>query len=128
MAGGGDAMTRLKTIGLWLLQALLAFVMFMSGIEKFTAPAWERMFRVWGYPDHFYLVIGAIEAIAGLGLLVPKVATASASTLVIVMCGAAYTQITARAGRNGVGEIVLATLLAIVAYARWKDAWRGRTA
>ena len=56
---------KLKIVGLWTLSALMAFVMVASGIQKFTSPAWERMFRVWGYPDHFYAVIGVIEAAAG---------------------------------------------------------------
>jgi hypothetical protein len=54
-----------KTIGLWILQALMALVMVGPGVQKFTSPVWQRMFRVWGYPEHFYAVIGAIEVIAG---------------------------------------------------------------
>ena len=55
-------MTRLKTIGIWLLQAVTAFAMVAAGSQKFTSAAvWERMFHKWGYPDHFYLVIGAVE-------------------------------------------------------------------
>ena len=60
-----------KTIGLWVLQSLMALAMVGPGVEKFTSPIWQRMFRVWGYPEHFYLVIGAIEVVAGIGLLVP---------------------------------------------------------
>ena len=56
-------MTRLKTIGLWILQALLAIVMIGPGMQKFTSPAWQRMFRVWGYPEHFYLFVGAVEVV-----------------------------------------------------------------
>jgi uncharacterized membrane protein YphA (DoxX/SURF4 family) len=60
-----------KTIGLWVLQALMALAMVGPGVQKFTSPVWQRMFRVWGYPDHFYAVIGVIEVVADLGLLVP---------------------------------------------------------
>lgn len=46
-----DAMTRLKTIGIWLLQAVTAFAMVAAGSQKFTSAAvWERMFHKWGYP------------------------------------------------------------------------------
>ena len=91
-------MTRLKTVGIWLLQILTAFLMVAAGSQKFTsAPVWERMFRTWGYPDHFYLVIGAVEVVAGIGLLVPKIASVSALTLVVVMFSAAITQICAAA-------------------------------
>src|SRR5688572_26570279 len=102
-------MARLKTIGLWIITLFLAVIMVGPGAQKFTSPMWERMFRVWGYPDHFYLVIGAIEVACGLGLLVPRLASASAIVLAVVMAGAAATQITV-GGRNGVGELVFMTL------------------
>ena len=56
-------MKYLKTGGKWLLQVLLAVVMVGPGSQKFTSPTWERMFRTWGYPDGFYLVIGAVEVV-----------------------------------------------------------------
>lgn len=111
-------MARLRTIGLWIITLLLALVMVGPGSQKFTSPTWERMFRTWGYPDGFYLVIGAIEVVCGLGLLVPRLASANAIVLAVVMVGAAVTQITV-GGRNGVGELVFASLACIIAYARW---------
>ena len=110
-------MRRIKLIGLWVLSALMALVMVGPGLQKFTSPVWQRMFRAWGYPEHFYLVIGAIEVAAGLGLLIPKLATPSAAVLVVVMIGAAITQITV-GGRSGVGELIFAGLLLLIAYAR----------
>jgi len=113
-------MTILKTGSKWILQLLLAILMVGPGSQKFTSPVWERMFRVWGYPDGFYLVIGAVEVIAGIGLLIPRVASASAIILATVMAGAAATQIT-RGGRNGVGELVFMSLLLVIAVVRWRD-------
>lgn len=118
-------MKHLKTGGSWLLQVLLAIVMVGPGSQKFTSPVWERMFRSWGYPDGFYLVIGAVEVVAGIGLLIPRVASASAITLAIVMAGAAATQIL-RGGRNGAGEIVFMSLLIVMAVVRWRDRIRLR--
>jgi putative oxidoreductase len=111
-------MRHVKRIAIWLLQVLLAAAMTGSGMDKFTSPAWERMFRRWGYPDHFYLVVGAVEVVAGLALLVPRTASAGAIVLVPVMIAAAITQI-ARGGRNGVGELVFAAVLTLIAWARW---------
>jgi uncharacterized membrane protein YphA (DoxX/SURF4 family) len=116
-------MTYLATAGKWLLAVLLAVVMVGPGIQKFRSPVWERMFRAWGYPDGFYLVIGAIEIIAGIGLLIPKLASASALVLAIVMAGATATQLL-RGGRNGVGEIVFMLLLLGLAALRWPDRLR----
>lgn len=116
-------MKYLKVGGTWMLTLLLAVVMVGPGSQKFTGPTWERMFRTWGYPDGFYLVIGAIEVVGGIGLLVPRLASYCAITLSIVMLGASATQVL-RGGRNGVGEIVFALLLAAIAWIRWRDRWR----
>ena len=116
-------MRYLATGGKWLLAVLLAVLMVGPGSQKFTGPVWARMFRAWGYPDGFHLVIGAIEVIAGIGLLFPKVASASALLLAIVMAGAAATQVL-RGGRNGVGEIVFMLLLLGLAALRWRDRLR----
>lgn len=119
-------MKYLKIGGTWILTLLLAVVMVGPGSQKFTSPTWERMFRTWGYPDGFYLVIGAVEVIGGLALLIPRLASYAAIVLSIVMIGAAATQVTV-GGRDGVGEIVFATLLAAIAWIRWCDRWRPKT-
>ena len=106
----------IKTVALWALQALMALVMVGPGVQKFTGATWQRMFRVWGYPEHFYLVIGAIEVVAGLGLLVPRVATPSALLLMCVMAGAVITRLLN--GSHPTGDLVFLTLLGIIAYAR----------
>ena len=109
-------MRKLKIGGVWLLQMLMAVAMTGSGIQKFTNPAWERMFRVWGYPDNFYLVIGVVETVCGLALLVPRLASPAALALMIVMVGATITRMTN--GGSGVGEFVFFSALGIVAFAR----------
>jgi uncharacterized membrane protein YphA (DoxX/SURF4 family) len=116
-------MKYLKIGGTWILTILLAVLMAGPGSQKFTGNVWERMFRQWGYPDGFYLVIGAVEVMGGLALLIPRVASYSAIVLAIVMVGAAATQVM-RGGRNGVGELVFATLLAAIAMIRWRDRLR----
>ena len=116
-------MKYLKIGGTWILTLLLAVLMAGPGSQKFTSPTWERMFRTWGYPDGFYLVIGAVEVIGGIALLIPRVASYSAIMLAVVMIGAAATQIL-RGGRNGVGEIVFASLLCALAAIRWRDRLR----
>ena len=109
-------MRKLKIAGVWLLQSLMAVAMTGSGVQKFTSPAWERMFRVWGYPDHFYAVIGIVETVCGLALLVPKLATPAALALMVVMLGAAITRLT-HVG-SGVGELVFFSVLGVIAFAR----------
>src|SRR5215207_7776659 len=118
-------MNYLKIGGTWILTILLAVLMVGPGSQKFTSGVWERMFRQWGYPDGFYLVIGAIEVAGGLALLIPRLASYAAILLSIVMLGASATQVL-RGGRNGVGEVVFAALLALLAFIRWNHRWRRR--
>ena len=121
-------MKYLKIGGTWILTILLAVLMVGPGSQKFMGPTWERMFRAWGYPDGFYLVIGAVEVVAGIGLLIPRVASYCAIVLAIVMVGASATHIV-HGDRNGVGELVFAALLALIAVIRWRHRLRlGRSA
>lgn len=110
-------MKRVGIVMLWTVTLLAAAAMAGSGVQKFTGPAWQRMFRVWGYPEHFYLVIGSIEVVAGAGLLVPRLASACAIVLMAVMTGAAATRLLH--GQVPTGDCVLLVLLGIVAYRRW---------
>ena len=112
-------MKYLKIGGTWILTILLAVLMVGPGSQKFMGPTWERMFRAWGYPDGFYLVIGAVEVVAGIGLLIPRVASYCAMVLAIVMVGASATHVV-HGDRNGAGELVFAALLALIAMIRWR--------
>lgn len=116
-------MKYLKIGGTWILTLLLAVLMAGPGSQKFTGTTWQRMFREWGYPEGFYLVIGAVEVIGGIALLIPRVASYSAIMLSIVMVGAAATHVIA-ADRNPTGELVFASLLGVIAWIRWRDRLR----
>ena len=113
-------MTYMKTGGKWLLQVLMTVAMTGAGLAKFTAPAWQRMFRQWGYPEGFYLVIGVVETAGGIALLIPGTASYSAIVLAVVMVAASATRIRG-SGESGVGEIVFALVLTAIAVLRWRD-------
>jgi hypothetical protein len=38
-----------------------------------SRPQWIEMFRNWGFPDKFYLVIGALELVGAIGLVIPRI-------------------------------------------------------
>ena len=48
--------------------------------------------RALGYPDHFYLIVGAVEVAAGLALLVPQLASPASLVLIVIMIGAGATR------------------------------------
>jgi len=116
-------MYKAARIGLWICQALLALLFVFAGSAKFTGPLWERMFARWGYPDHFYLVIGAVEVAAGLALLVPRLAASAAAILIVVMIGAGATHVLHNEQRRLPEIAVLIVMLGLVAYGRRADAY-----
>ena len=77
----------LGTVVLWLLQILMAVAFVVIGVAKFADPSWARSFARWGYPDGFYMVIGALEAAGGLALLVPRLTSYVAALLGVISCG-----------------------------------------
>ena len=110
-------MRRLATIGKWLFQVFLGAIFVMIGVAKFLEPAWALKFERWGYPPGFHLVIGTLEALGGIGLLIPPLTSYAALGLIVIMIGASLTHFvhgeTARV-MAPVPHIVLLTLLAFV--------------
>jgi uncharacterized membrane protein YphA (DoxX/SURF4 family) len=99
----------------------------LAGGSKFRGPAWQRMFARWGYPDHFYLVIGVIEVIAALALLVPRTAAPAALALIVVMIGAGLTHILHDEAHRLPQIAVMSAMLIAVAYGRWRESiWNKR--
>jgi uncharacterized membrane protein YphA (DoxX/SURF4 family) len=119
-------MQRFVGIGLWVCQAALALMFVFAGIAKFTSPMWPRMFARWGYPDHFYLVIGTVEVAAALALLVPRLAAPASLVLLVVMSGAGLTHLVHDELRRLQEIFVISAVLGIVAYGRWKEAMWGQ--
>lgn len=114
---------------LWVIQAILAAVFFGQGILKFVQPATlpETVSWVYDVTGPLAMVLGVAElaAVAGLILpgltgIAPRLTSAAAAGLVLVMIGA----IAFHAGRGEsqqiVMNVVLLGLAAAVAYGRWR--------
>jgi uncharacterized membrane protein YphA (DoxX/SURF4 family) len=121
-------MHKVARVGLWVCQAALALLFVFAGSAKFTSPMWERMFARWGYPDQFYLVIGAVEVAAGLALLIPRLAASAAAVLIIVMIGAGVTHVLHDELRRLPEIAVMLVMLGLVAYGRRADVYRRKAA
>ena len=84
--------TKIKNIFLWILQVLIALGVAGPCYAKLTAsPDMVWAFKQWGYPDHFYMVIGVLELLAIIGILIPRVAPYATSVLIVILCSAAVT-------------------------------------
>ena len=111
-------MNRYKAICGWILRVLLAVFFALQGIVKLRgSTGWERHFRAWGYPDHFYLVVGAIELLAAILLLIPRFASWGALILLAVMIAATATLVIHH--EHGLlVPVVPGILLALILYLR----------
>jgi len=88
----------LKHVISWILQALLALLFAVQGFVKIMGSSnWVTRFNRWGYPHHFYLVVGAAELVGAAMLLVPKTVKFGVLLLSMVMIGAAGTHLVSRA-------------------------------
>jgi uncharacterized membrane protein len=119
---------RLGLVGLWLLQILLALAFTVIGVAKFGDASWARNFARWGYPDGFYMVIGALEVLGGLSLLVPRVASYGAGLLGIIMIGASATHFVHGEMDRVVPPLMYLAVVAVVGAARRRAAIRLRFA
>ena len=109
-----------RTIAVWVVSALLAALYVFAGVSKLSgAPEAVEGFARAGYPGWFRLLIGVIEVIAGVGLLIPRVAFYAAGVLGVVMIGAINTIVWS----GDLGPVVMVpiaclALLGVVAFLR----------
>jgi uncharacterized membrane protein YphA (DoxX/SURF4 family) len=90
----------------------------IQGIAKLTSSTnWVTRFRAWGYPDHFYFVIGAVEVVGAMMLLVPKLAGFGGIILICVMIGATATHVL-NDEPQVLSAVMIMALLMIVTYMR----------
>ncbi len=116
----------LGVVVLWLLQILIAVAFVLIGVGKFADPSWARNFDRWGYPDGFYMVIGALEAVGGLALLVPRLTSYTAAMLGIIMIGASLTHWLHGEMARVTPPLMYLAVLVIVGIGRWRSAVRFR--
>ena len=113
---------RLRTIGAWLLQIVLAAAFVSIGLGKFGDPSWARAFVRWGYPPGSHLVIGALECLGGVLMLLPRFASYAAVFVAMIMVGAIATH--AMAGQPWTRPLPHLSVLLLLAAVRWRDRWR----
>jgi len=112
------------TVLLWTLQVLAAAGFIAIGLAKFGSPAWASKFARWGYPDGFYMVIGALELIGGVLLLIPRLTSYAAALLGAIMVGAAATLLLHSETAGLSAPLAWLGMLIVLGAARRRRAWR----
>ena len=111
--------SKAKTITSWVLQVLLGLLFLVASLGKLGGgPEVVEMFRNWGFPDKFYLLIGVLELAGGIGLLIPRTAGYAAAGLFAVMIGAAGTHLVNGEGLDVLRPIVFMLPLAGIVFLR----------
>lgn len=116
--------TRWQNVTCWILQVLLALLFLLQAVLKLTnSPNWVSRFRHWGYPEHFYLLVGVLELAGAVALLVPRAVVGGALVLLAVMLAAALTHVIHHEPQV-ITTLVISTLLVFVVYVRRSPAAR----
>ena len=115
---------RIRTIVLWVLQVLLAFMFAGGGWLKISgAPVMVDMFATIGAGQWFRVMVGALEMAGAIGLLIPPLAGLAALGLTGLLVGAIATNLFILHIDSSVA-IVLLLLSALIAWGRWSQTKR----
>jgi putative oxidoreductase len=112
------------SVALWIVNILAAAAFIAIGLAKFGLPEWAIKFERWGYPDGFYMVIGALEVAGGALLLVPRMASYAAALLGAILIGAAATHALHDETTRVAAPLMWLAVMALIGIARRRRAWR----
>jgi uncharacterized membrane protein YphA (DoxX/SURF4 family) len=129
----GTEMTRTSaprpfvSIGLWLVQVLLAAVFLAHGWLLLAPPAEVAALMYAQFPRAFWLFLGVAEVLAAVGLILPGVTRIlpwltvwACSGLMIVMVSATVLHLVRSEWSSALTTAILLVLVMVVAYGRWQ--------
>jgi DoxX-like family len=127
-SAGVEVSPRRSTLNivLWVVQVLLALLFLWAGGIKLVLPL-EKLAGPVALPGLFLRFIGVVEALGGIGLILPGLlrirpilTSWAAAGLVVIMIGAAGITLVGGGGGMAVIPLAVGLLAAFVAYGRWR--------
>lgn len=104
----------------WVFQILMGVLYLIACSGKVTSQQEViENFYNWGYPNGFYLIIGALELLGGVMLFYPKTAGYASIILIAVMVGATLTHIVHQEGLIVLKPLAYMVGLMVVFYIRF---------
>ncbi|MEJ8281552.1 DoxX family protein [Pseudonocardia spirodelae] len=117
----GTSARRARTIGLWVLQVLLAAVFVMAALPKINAdPVAVAGFELLGLGVTGMVVVGWLELAGAVALLVPRLCGPAAVCQVALMVGATATTVVLMPAMVAFPALTLVAVC-VVAWARRHD-------
>ena len=109
--------TRAAHVGVWTVRVLLSAQFVVGGVLSLSAsPAMVAMFEDIGAGQGLRLLVGACEVAGAVGLVISRLARLAATGLVLLMIGAAVTNVVALQISPAI-PLVLLALATVVAVA-----------
>lgn len=96
-----------------VVSILLALLFLLNGVTKLFGMMVDQ-FVMWGYAAWFQYLIGAVEAVAGVGFLRRRTRFAAAVLVIPIMAGAIFTLVRAGAAAQAVVPAVTLVLAVFV--------------
>src|SRR5262249_44675645 len=125
--------TKKATIGLWVIQGLLAALFLFAGVMKLVMPI-EALTQQIALPGWFLRFIGTCEVPGAIGLILPTAlriwpifTSMAAAGLVVIMTGAVIISVTNFGVAEGILPGIVVLLCAIVIYGRGFRGWHRRS-
>ena len=87
-----------------VLRGVVTAVFLFTAFLKLRNP---HSFAAYGYPNWFAIVVGIAELCGAIGVWIPKVARLVAFGLILIMIGAAYTEVRTGNTRQGVVPVIV---------------------
>lgn len=115
---------RKTTIGLWVVQGLLAALFLFAGSMKLILPV-DALTQQVALPGLFLRFIGTCEVLGGIGLVLPTalrilpiLTSVAAAGLSVIMTGAVVITLVAVSASQAIVPLVVGLLCALVIYGR----------
>ncbi|MGH1366684.1 MAG: DoxX family protein [Calditrichia bacterium] len=113
---------KISFYGSWLLQIILGLLFLAAGAGKFlAAEVWIAKFSSWGFPQHFYLLIGLVELAAAVLLFIPRLFNYAIITLTAIMLGAVLTHLVHQEFAEIIRPIVFLLFLSFLFFLKKKQ-------
>jgi uncharacterized membrane protein YphA (DoxX/SURF4 family) len=116
-------MSKGQKIAMWVISGLLTALFLFAGLPKLLTP--DKIISQWVYARWFLTFIGVCETLGAIGLLIPRLAAAGLS---VIMIGAVYTLVTHHLTKELPVPIVVFILLMLVIFLRRKESSAPATA